>query len=81
MCIRDSVRGAHHARLAAMLRRTVDIPLVFGAFRSFDQAEMERSDLFHRLIADAITAGDGPRAARLMAEHVAQGRDAVLPPA
>lgn len=72
------VRGAHHDRLAAMLRRTVDIPLVFGAFRSFGPAEMARSDLFHRLIAEAIAAGDGPRAARLMTEHVAQGRDAVL---
>ncbi len=72
------VEAAHHDRLAAMLRRTVDIPLVFGAFRRFDDAELERSDLFHRLIVDAIVDGDGARASRLMTEHIAQGRDVVL---
>lgn len=72
------VDAAHHDRLAAMLRRTVDIPLVFGAFRRFGDDELERSDLFHRLILEAIGAGDGTRASRLMSEHIAQGRDVVL---
>ena len=70
--------AARHARLAAMLARTVDIPLVFQAFRSFGPAEIERSDMFHHLIVDAIGRRDGARAGRLMAEHIAQGRDAVL---
>jgi DNA-binding GntR family transcriptional regulator len=70
--------GARHDRLATMLARTVDIPLVFQAFRSFGPGEIERSDTFHHLIVDAITRRDGARAAALMAEHIAQGRDAVL---
>ncbi len=70
--------AARHDRLATMLARTVDIPLVFQAFRSFGPAEIERSDTFHHLIVDAIARGDGARAAALMAEHIAQGRDAVL---
>jgi DNA-binding GntR family transcriptional regulator len=70
--------AARHVRLAAMLARTVDIPLVFQAFRTFGPAEIERSDMFHHLIVDAIGRHDGTRAARLMAEHIAQGRDAVL---
>ena len=70
--------AARHDRLATMLARTVDIPLVFQAFRSFGPAEIERSDTFHHLIVDAIGRHDGPRAAALMAEHIAQGRDAVL---
>ena len=70
--------AARHARLTAMLTRTVDIPLVFQAFSTFGPAEVERSDLFHRLIVDAIQRHDGRRAARLMAEHITQGRDAVL---
>jgi DNA-binding GntR family transcriptional regulator len=61
-----------------MLARTVDIPLVFQAFRSFGAAEVERSDTFHHLIAEAMCRRDGQRAAALMAEHIAQGRDAVL---
>jgi DNA-binding GntR family transcriptional regulator len=70
--------AARHDRLATMLARTVDIPLVFQAFRSFGPAEIERSDTFHHLIVDAIARHDGARAASLMAEHIAQGRDAVL---
>ena len=70
--------AAHHHRLAAMLARTVDIPLVFRAFQQFGPAEIERSDTFHHLIVQAMCRRDGQRAAALMAEHIAQGRDAVL---
>jgi DNA-binding GntR family transcriptional regulator len=70
--------AARHQRLTAMLARTVDIPLVFQAFRSFGAAEVERSDTFHHLIAEAMCRREGQRAAALMAEHIAQGRDAVL---
>lgn len=70
--------AARHTRLTAMLARTVDIPLVFQAFRSFGPAEIERSDLFHHLIVDAIARRDPQRAGALMGEHIAQGRDAVL---
>jgi DNA-binding GntR family transcriptional regulator len=72
------VVAAHHDRLASMLSRTVDIPLVFRSFRSFDRMQLERSDLFHHLIADAIAARAPRRAARLMSEHIAQGLDALL---
>jgi DNA-binding GntR family transcriptional regulator len=71
------VAAAHHERLSAMLARTVDIPLVFQAFRRFDRDERRRSDLFHQLMYEAIAAGDGPRAGRLMTEHILQGLAAV----
>jgi DNA-binding GntR family transcriptional regulator len=67
------VAAAHHERLAAMLARTVDIPLVFQAFRRFDRDERKRSDLFHHLIYEAIEGSDGPRSGRLMTEHILQG--------
>jgi DNA-binding GntR family transcriptional regulator len=72
------LEAARHRRLTSMLARTVDIPLVFQAFRSFGPAEIERSSAFHHLIVEAMGRRDGPRAAGLMAEHIAQGRDAVL---
>jgi DNA-binding GntR family transcriptional regulator len=72
------VAAARHHRLATMLARTVDTPLVFQAFRSFSPAEIERSDTFHHLIVDAMCRRDAARASSLMAEHIAQGRDAVL---
>lgn len=71
------VAAARHERLSAMLGRTVDIPLVFRAFSVFGHDELERSDLFHQLIHDAIRRRDGRRAARLMAEHIQHGLDAV----
>jgi DNA-binding GntR family transcriptional regulator len=70
--------AAGHHRLLQILERTVDIPLVFQAFRQFDDAELERSHLFHTLIRDAIVAGDAARAAALMHEHVLQGRDVLI---
>jgi DNA-binding GntR family transcriptional regulator len=70
--------AARHHRLEAMLARTVDIPLVFQAFRTFGPAEIERSDVFHHLIVEAMCRRDAGRASALMGEHIAQGRDAVL---
>jgi DNA-binding GntR family transcriptional regulator len=70
--------AARHHRLSTMLARTVDIPLVFQAFRTFGPAEIERSDTFHHLITEAMCRRDAGRGAALMAEHIAQGRDAVL---
>ncbi|HVX18708.1 MAG TPA: GntR family transcriptional regulator [Acidimicrobiales bacterium] len=70
--------AARHDRLATMLARTVDIPLVFQAFSNFGPAEVARSDTFHHLIAEAMCRRDAARAAGLMAEHIAQGRDSVL---
>lgn len=72
------VAAARHRRLDALLARAVDLPLVFQAFQSFGAAEIERSDTFHHLIVEAMCRRDGSRAAGLMAEHIAQGRDAVL---
>ena len=70
--------AARHHRLAVLLTRTVDTPLVFQAFRTFSATEIERSDTFHHLIVDAMCRRDASRAGALMAEHIAQGRDAVL---
>jgi DNA-binding GntR family transcriptional regulator len=51
---------------------------VFQAFRLFGPAELARSSMFHHLIRDAVARHEPDRAGRLMAEHVLQGRDAVL---
>lgn len=72
------VEASHHTPLAEMLERAVDVPLVFSAFQQFDASELERSGLFHRMIADAIEAGEAERASGLMAEHIFQGRDRLL---
>lgn len=70
--------AARHERLSQLLERTVDVPLVFQAFRHFEPTETERSHLFHQLLRDAIVAGDAQRASALMYEHVLQGRDVLV---
>ena len=54
------------------------VPLVFQAFRTLSDTDIERSDTFHHLIVGAMCRRDASRAGALMAEHIAQGRDAVL---
>lgn len=70
--------ASRHERLPALVAGAVDAPLVFQALQRFSPAEMERSALFHHLIADAVARRDGHRASRLMTEHILQGRDALL---
>jgi DNA-binding GntR family transcriptional regulator len=72
------VLTADHTRLSQMLVRTVDIPLVFRAFRVFDLDERVRSNQFHRYIRDAVATGDAQRAGVLMSEHILMGRDVLL---
>jgi DNA-binding GntR family transcriptional regulator len=72
------VAAAQHRRLDALLARAVDLPLVFQAFQTFSADEIERSDTFHHLIVEAMCRRDALRAGALMAEHITQGRDAVL---
>ena len=71
--------AARHHRLAVMLARTVDTPLVFQAFthvRCRRDRALRHVPPPHRRSRCAAATRAGPR--RLMAEHIAQGRDAVL---
>ena len=72
------IAASGHARLGHILASTIDAPLVFGAFREFSQAELERSNNFHEMIRDRIAEGEPARAAALMYEHIMEGRDRVL---
>ena len=70
--------AARHDRLATMLARTVDIPLVFQAFRLFGPGGDRARDTFHHLIVDAIGRHERQRAGQLMAEHIRHGMRTVL---
>lgn len=72
------LEAARHDRLTQALIRSVDHPLVFQAFRHYGPVGLERSILFHGLINQAIQRHEGDRAARLVHEHVLQGRDQLL---
>jgi DNA-binding GntR family transcriptional regulator len=72
------LEAAHNQRLTHTLIKTVDHPLVFQAFRHYDDGAMRRSSLFHRLIVEAIRSHESMRAGRLVSEHILQGRDQLL---
>lgn len=72
------VEGAQHRRLSVLLEHAVDIPLVYQVFRHQTPGERKRSNLFHRMVRDAIAAGEPQRSGALMAEHILQGRDSLL---
>lgn len=72
------VEAARHARLQQLLNQAVDAPLVFTAFRRYQLDERRRSAQFHHMIVEAIGARESRRAGNLMAEHIMQGRDALL---
>lgn len=65
-------------RLTQLLARTVHAVLVFQGFQSYDHPELERSLLFHRLIADAVARSEPERAGNLIAEHIMLARDSLL---
>ncbi len=70
--------ASHHTRIHQLVDRAVDVPLVFRALRHFGTEELDRSNLFHHLVCEAVVAREPTRAGRLMAEHILQGRDAIL---
>lgn len=72
------VTGSGHRRLSALLVHAVDMPLVYQVFRHQSREQSERSNLFHRMLRDAIAAREPERAGALMVEHIMQGRDALL---
>ena len=65
-------------RLTQLLARTVNAVLVFQNFQSYEPAELERSLLFHQLIAQAIARRSPERAGHLIAEHILLGRDILV---
>lgn len=72
------IEASGHQRLAHILSITVDAPAIFVAFRGFNEVQLSQSNLFHKLIRDAIARGEPVRAGQLMHEHIMQGRDQVL---
>ena len=72
------IEAAHNDRLLQTLVRTVDHPLVFQSFVHFTQEELQRSALFHSLIAEAVGQHEPARAGRLTHEHINQGKDRLI---
>ena len=65
-------------RLAALIRKVVEIPLVYKSFYWYSPEQKVISQHYHRQLARALKLGDGERAELIMKEHVLEARDFLL---
>jgi DNA-binding GntR family transcriptional regulator len=72
------LRISANPRLTHLLASAISMPLVFQAMRVFTPEMRARSNLFHRLIREAVASHEPDRAGRLMTEHILMGRDALV---
>jgi DNA-binding GntR family transcriptional regulator len=72
------VTASRNGRLRRLVRRTVEVPLVFKAFFWYGPRERMISNHYHRQILTALEAADADRAEIIMREHVYEGRDFVI---
>lgn len=72
------VTACRNQRLERLVRRTVEIPLMFKAFFWYTPYERTVSNHYHRQILHALEQGDAERAEIVMREHVYEGRDFVI---
>ena len=72
------ITASRNKRLGRLVRRTVEVPLVFKAFFWYGPHERLISNHYHRQLLGALQAGDAERAGIVMREHVYEGRDFVI---
>jgi DNA-binding GntR family transcriptional regulator len=65
---------AASARLTALVRKVIELPLVYNAYRWYSPDQMAISAHYHRQIVDAFAAGDADRAELMMKEHLFEAR-------
>ena len=65
-------------RLAALIRKVIEIPLVYKSFYWYSPEQKLISQHYHRQLTRAMRLGDGERAELIMKEHVLEARDFLL---
>lgn len=69
---------ADSARLASMVRRVIELPLVYKSYIWYSPDQKRISSHYHRQIVNALASGDGERAELIMKEHVFEARDLLV---
>lgn len=70
--------AARSERVALMLSRLIEIPIVLGTYRTYSRAELQRSLRHHEELIEALKAHDGQWAASVMKSHVLAARAVYL---
>ena len=69
---------AGSARLASMVRRVIELPLVYKSYIWYSPDQKRISSHYHRQIVNALATGDAERAELVMKEHVFEARDVLV---
>lgn len=69
---------AGSARLAGMVRKVIELPLVYKSYIWYSPDQKRISVHYHRQIVNALSAGDSERAELIMKEHVFEARDLLV---
>lgn len=67
--------GADSARLAALVRKVIDLPLVYRSYIWYSPEQQRISGHYHAQITRALEARDAERAELIMKEHIYEARD------
>ena len=65
-------------RLNALVRKVIELPLVYNSYRWYSSDQMIISAHYHRQIVKALTDGDADRAELIMKEHLYEARDMLV---
>jgi DNA-binding GntR family transcriptional regulator len=67
--------GAGSVRLASMVRRVIELPLVYRSYIWYSPEQQRISGHYHVQITNALEARDAERAEIIMKEHIFEARD------
>jgi DNA-binding GntR family transcriptional regulator len=65
-------------RLASMVRKVIELPLVYRSYIWYSGEQKRISGHYHRQIVRALAARDAERAELIMKEHVYEARDLLV---
>lgn len=72
------IQASRNPHLDKLVRRTVEVPLVYKSFFWYSPHERAISNHYHRQIIRTLEARDAARAEIVMREHIYEGRDFVI---
>jgi DNA-binding GntR family transcriptional regulator len=72
------LEAAASARLGLMVRKVIEIPLVYKSFYWYSPEQKLISEHYHKQVTHALRFGDAERAELIMKEHVLEARDFLL---
>ena len=72
------IDAAGSARLTSMVKRVIELPLVYKSYIWYSPDQKQISAHYHRQIVTALAARDSERAELIMKEHVFEARDLLV---